>query len=181
METTTPKDSTLVETTAAGDTSSNDRKLGDTVTKVNETTKKATGNLSKPIISSFVDLVDMCAHNCCGYCYVLELVDPVSRLGHVTILKSKSDESLSTGFSKLMSLSRFPPTTVYYDMKYTFIAKVATLYPRVVFTMQSHSSLMLKERSLFLKQLKMWIDAYGNHWLRGVSVVQAVTNTLNIE
>ncbi len=83
-------------------------------------------------------------------------------------------------FSKLMSLSRFPPTTVYYDMKYTFILNVATLYPRVVFPVQTHSSLILKERSLFLKQLRLWINSYGNHWLHGVSVVQAVTNTLNL-
>ncbi len=75
----------------------------------------------------------------------------------------------------------FPPTTVYCDMKYTFIPIVAVLYPRVVFTMQTHSSLMLKGRSLFLKQLKLWINSYGNHWLPGVSVVQALTNTLNLE
>ncbi len=41
------------------------------VNKKVETTKKATTNISKPTISSFVDLVYMCAHNCCGYCYVL--------------------------------------------------------------------------------------------------------------
>jgi hypothetical protein len=78
-----------------------------TTTKGNFEGKKAIVNVSKPTIASFVDLVDMCAHNCCGYCCVLRLVDPVARLGHVIILKSKSDKSLSTGFSKLVSLSCF--------------------------------------------------------------------------
>lgn len=112
---------------------------------------------------------------------MLRLVDPEARLGHVIILRSKSDESLCDGFSKLMSLSRFPPTTVYYDSKFSFISKVATLYPRVAFTMQSHSTLMEKERCLFLRQFRLWINAYGNNWLRGVTVVQAVTNTLSLE
>jgi len=145
------------------------------------TEKKTTDNTSKSNISSFIDLVDLSAHTCCGYCYVLRLVDPEARLGHVIILRSKSDESLCDGFSKLMSLSRFPPTTVYYDSKFSFISKVATLYPRVAFTMQSHSTLMEKERCLFLRQFRLWINAYGKNWLRGVTVVQAVTNTLSLE
>ncbi|MFY7880659.1 MAG: hypothetical protein ACOVR6_00025, partial [Fimbriimonas sp.] len=146
-----------------------------------EKKNKPTDNTSKSNISSFIDLVDLSAHTCCGYCYVLRLVDPEARLGHVIILRSKSDESLCDGFSKLMSLSRFPPTTVYYDSKFSFISKVATLYPRVAFTMQSHSTLMEKERCLFLRQFRLWINAYGKNWLRGVTVVQAVTNTLSLE
>jgi hypothetical protein len=37
------------------------------------------------------------------------------------ILKSKLNDSLCAGFSKLMCLARFPPTTIYYDAKFNFI------------------------------------------------------------
>ena len=45
----------------------------------------------------------------------------------------------------------------------------------------THSFFMLKEWSLFLSQLKNCIKWYGNNWLHCVIVVQAVTNTLDLE
>ena len=143
--------------------------------------KQIDGNLPTRTITSYVDLVDNSTQSCCGYSYVLRLVDPIARLGHVMILKSTSDDALCEAFSKLMCIARFPPTTIYYDEKFTFIPTVASLYPRVVFTKQPHSDLMKKERSLFRRQLRKWIFSYGNNWLHGVTVVQAVTNTLSLE
>lgn len=119
--------------------------------------KKIDGNLPTRAIASYVDLVDMTGQNCCSYCYVLHLVDPIAHLGHVMILKSNSDDSLCTVFSKLMYLACFPPTTIYYDVNFTFIPSVASLYPRVVFTRQPRSDLMSKECSLFLTKLRKWI------------------------
>jgi hypothetical protein len=143
--------------------------------------KQIDGNLPTGTVTSYVDLVDISKQSCCGYSYVLRLVDPIARLGHVMILKSTSDDALCAAFSKLMCIARFPPTTIYYDEKFTFIPTVASLYPRVVFTKQPQSDLMKKERSLFRRQLRKWIFSYGNNWLRGVTVVQAVTNTLSLE
>ncbi len=143
--------------------------------------KRVDDNLPTHTIASFVYLVDMSGHNCCGYSYVLRLVDPIARLGHITILKSISDDSLCTGFSKLMGIARFPPTTIYYDAKFTFLPSAASLYPHVVFTRQPHSDEMVKEHKLFIKQLKKWIFSYGTNWLRGVTIVQAVTNMLELE
>jgi hypothetical protein len=143
--------------------------------------KQIDGNLPTRTVTSYLDLVDISKQSCCGYSYVLRLVDPIARLGHVMILKSTSDDALCEAFSKLMCIARFPPTTIYYDEKFTFIPTVASLYPRVVFTKQPYSDLMKKERSLFRRQLRKWIFSYGNNWLRGVTVVQAVTNTLSLE
>ncbi len=93
---------------------------------------------SKPAISSSVDLVDLTAHNCCGYCYILQLVDPVLHIGHANMLKSFSDEDLSTALDKLRGLACFPPSTVYCDEKFSFLPNVTAFYPHIVFTKKTH-------------------------------------------
>lgn len=148
---------------------------------VNLSKKKIDGNLQTCRIASFVDLVDLSTHNCCGYCYVLHLVDPLVRFRHVTALKSYSEDYFCRGLSKLMGVACYPPTTIYYDAKHIFVPTVASLYPHVSFARQPHSDVMVKERQLYLKQLRKWRFYFANNSLHGVTVGQAVTNMLNFE
>ena len=57
------------------------------------------------VMGFFLDLVDMSQYTCCGYSYILQLVDQIACLGHVTLLKSSFTNYLLSGFNKLMSLS----------------------------------------------------------------------------
>lgn len=83
-------------------------------------------------------------------------MDPVLHIGHATMLKSISDEDLSTALDKLMGLACFPPSTVYCDEKFSFLPTVAAFYPHIVFTKKLISFFMPKECSLFLSQFKNW-------------------------
>ena len=56
---------------------------------ISSSKKQIDGNLPTRTITSYVDLVDISKQSCCGYSYVLRLVDPIACLGHVMILKSK--------------------------------------------------------------------------------------------
>jgi hypothetical protein len=61
-------------------------------------------SIDKPILFSYVDIVDMSAHDCCGFSYILCLVDPISRVGHVTPMKTNSSIDVMSGFHRLISM-----------------------------------------------------------------------------
>jgi hypothetical protein len=67
-------------------------------------------SVDKPILFSYVDIVDMSAHKCCGFSYILHLVDPIARVGHATPMKTNSSIDVMSGFRRLMSLSKRQPT-----------------------------------------------------------------------
>ncbi len=85
---------------------------------------KGYGSSSDPPRTSFLDIVDMSQHVCCGFSYIFCLVDPVSCHGHVSLLRSTSNNELVSAFLKLMELSQFPPTVLCYDTKFNCLQEV---------------------------------------------------------
>jgi hypothetical protein len=136
--------------------------------------------VEKPILFSYVDVVDMSAHQCCGFSYILRLVDPIARVGHATPMKTNSSVDVISGFRRLMSMSRIQPSTIYYASTLSDVISSSERYSYVLFVEKSHSTTMLLERQLYLNQMKRWLKGYGNEWLRGALIVQAVTNTLSL-
>jgi len=136
--------------------------------------------VEKPILFSYVDVVDMSAHQCCGFSYILRLVDPIARVGHATPMKTNSSVDVISGFRRLMSMSRIQPSTIYYASTLSDVISSSERYSNVLFVEKSHSTTMLLERQLYLNQMKRWLKGYGNEWLRGALIVQAVTNTLSL-
>ena len=130
-------------------------------------------------LSSYLDVVDLSATPCCGYLYMLRMVDPVSRYGHVVPLKSSSSDNIIDALNRLMMVCRVKPTTLFYSPSLSFVADVSNQYPSVQFVEREHNETMNLERDLFLKQLNKWIKSNHN-WVTGAAVVQAVTNTLPI-
>jgi hypothetical protein len=47
-------------------------------------------------LTSFLDVIDLTLKPCCGYLYMLQMVDPVSRYGHMVVLKSMPKEDFFT-------------------------------------------------------------------------------------
>ncbi|MFY7882391.1 MAG: hypothetical protein ACOVR6_08855 [Fimbriimonas sp.] len=132
-----------------------------------------------PSIVSFLDVVDLTSNPCCGYTYILRMVDPVHRYGHAVVLKSKSNDDVCYSLSRLMNVVRIQPTTVYFSQSMSYLKDVSELYPNTRFECQEHSEAMINEREIFLKQLNKWMTNDKN-WVSGVTVMQAVTNTLPI-
>jgi hypothetical protein len=123
----------------------------------------------------------MSAHVCCGYRFILRLVDPINRVGHATIMKSNSHNEVIVSFRHLlMRVARVEPKVVYYDNQFTFIATVQDEYLHVSLTLMSFSDVMVRERALYILQMQRWIKGFGKKWLRAAVTVQAVTNTLPI-
>jgi hypothetical protein len=73
------------------------------------------------------------------------------------------------------------PQQVNYDSKFSCVVTAKDAHPSVTFTNSGHNEPMKRERILFLRQMKRWLKGYGNNWIRGASIVQAVTNTLSLE
>jgi hypothetical protein len=136
--------------------------------------------VDKPILFSYVDVVDMLAHQCCGFSYILRLVDPIARVGHATPMKTNSSIDVISGFRRLMSMSRIQPSTIYYASTLSDVISTSERYSNVLFVEKSHSTTMLLEQQLYLNQMKRWLKGYGNEWLHGALIVQAVTNTLSL-
>jgi hypothetical protein len=89
----------------------------------------------------------MSAHVCCGYRFILRLVDPINRVGHATIMKSNSHNEVIVSFRHLlMRVARVEPKVVYYDNQFTFIATVQDEYLHVSLTLMSFSDVMVRER-----------------------------------
>jgi hypothetical protein len=51
-------------------------------------------SLESPSITSFLNIVDMTSHPCCGYTYIFHMVDPVHRYGHAVVLKCMSKDDI---------------------------------------------------------------------------------------
>lgn len=130
-------------------------------------------------LTSFLDVVDLTSKPCCGYLYMLRMVDPVSRYGHVVVLKSMSKDDFFYSFNRLMTVVRVKPHTLFNSAVISFVSEVANNYPSVQFVLGEHNSSMKAERELFLLQLDKWVRE-KNNWVTGAAVIQAVTNTLPI-
>jgi len=53
--------------------------------------------------------------------------------------------------------------------------------PNIEFINMPHSPLMRSKHSLYKKQMRKWINAYKNNWVRGAVIVQVVANLLSLE
>jgi hypothetical protein len=62
----------------------------------------------------------------------------------------------------------------------SFVLQLANDFSNINFIEMSHLQLMRRERSLYKKQLRKWVDAYNNNWVRGAVVAQAVVNAMPI-
>ncbi len=131
-----------------------------------------------PGMDAYVDIVDMSKHTFLGYHFILRVVDPVRRYGFAVVLRNASDVELCTGFERLLSIMRIFPRTIYYSDKASFVSQLRGKHPSINFIEQCHCPLMRVERSLFKKQLRKWIDAYNNNWVRGTVIVQAIVNSM---
>jgi hypothetical protein len=132
-----------------------------------------------PSIRSFLDIVDLTSNSCCGYTYILRMVDPVHRYGHAVVLKSLSKGDVCYSLSRLMMVVRIQPTTLYFSQSLSYLEDVSEQYPKTKFECHEHSEAMINEREIFLMQLHKWI-ANEKNWVVGVAVIQAVSNTMPI-
>jgi len=73
---------------------------------------------------------------------------------------------------------RVIPDTIYFNDTTSFVHDIQHYYSSIKFVKQSHSPLMKVERSLYKRQLRKWIEAYNNNWVRGAVVVQAIVNSM---
>ncbi len=87
-------------------------------------------------LSSFLDVVDLSMMPCCGYFYMLRMVDPVSRYGHVVPLKSSSSENVIDALNPLMMVCRVKPLTLYFSSSLSFVSDVSNQYPSVQFVLR---------------------------------------------
>jgi hypothetical protein len=130
-------------------------------------------------LTSFLDVIDLMTKPCCGYLYLLQMVDPVSRYGHVAVMKSMSKDHFLYSFHRLMTVAHVKPETLYFSATISFVSEVSNQYPSVQFVLGEHNDCMRNERELFLLQLNKWMKE-NNDWVTGATVVQAVTNMLPI-
>jgi hypothetical protein len=89
-------------------------------------------SLEFPSITSFLDIVDMTSHPCCGYTYIFCMVDPVHRYGHAVVLKSISKDEICFSFTRLMTVVRIQPTMLYFDNSLNFLLDVSQKYPSII-------------------------------------------------
>jgi hypothetical protein len=61
------------------------------------------------VIKSYVNIINMSAHVCFGYRFILCVVDTVACVGHATILKSDTTFEICGGFQHLMLITHVPP------------------------------------------------------------------------
>jgi len=108
------------------------------------------------------------------------MVDPIARVAHATVMKSKSPNDVIVAFPHLMRVARVEPTEIYYDTNLSFLASLVEHYPSVTLIMTSFSGVMSRERAMYISQMQCWIKCFGNKWLHAAVTVQAVTNTLSL-
>jgi hypothetical protein len=123
------------------------------------------------VIRSFLDIVNMSAHVCCGYRFRLQLVDLINRVGHATIMKSNSHNEVIASFCHLMQVARVEPKVVYYDNQFSFIATVQDEYPLVSLVLMFFSDVMVRERALYILQMQRWIEGFGKKWLCALTTI----------
>ena len=73
-------------------------------------------------LTSFLDVIDLTSKPCCGYSYLLRMVDPVSRYGHVVVLKSMLKDDIFYSLRRLMVVSRVKPETLYFSSLISFVS-----------------------------------------------------------
>jgi len=130
------------------------------------------------LLHGYLDVVDMTAYTFLGFNFILRVVDPVRRLGFSVVLRSNSLNEYQRGFERLISIMRVIPDTIYFNDTTSFVHDIQHYYSSIKFVKQSHSPLMKVERSLYKRQLRKWIEAYNNNWVRGAVVVQAIVNSM---
>jgi hypothetical protein len=130
------------------------------------------------LLHGYLDVVDMTAYTFLGFNFILRVVDPVRRLGFSVVLRSNSLNEYQRGFERLISIMRVIPDTIYFNDTTRFVTDIQHYYSSIKFVKQSHSPLMKVERSLYKRQLRKWIEAYNNNWVRGAVVVQAIVNSM---
>lgn len=108
------------------------------------------------------------------------MVDPVHRYGHAVVMKSMSKDDICCFLTHLMIVVNIQPTTLLFDESLIFLLDVSQKYPSIKFLCQQHSEAMSNERGIFIMQLNKWINNDKN-WVCGLSVIQAVTNSLPIK
>ena len=63
-------------------------------------------------LTSVLDIIDLTTKPCCGYLYLLQMVDHVSMYGHVAVMKSMSKDHFLYSFHRLMAVVRVKPETL---------------------------------------------------------------------
>jgi hypothetical protein len=114
------------------------------------------------VLKSFLDIVNMTAHTCCGYRFILRMVVPIACVGHATVMKSKSPNDVIVAFCHLMRVARVEPTEIYYDTNLSFLASLVEHYPNVTLIMTSFSDVMSRECAMYISQMQRWIKCFGN-------------------
>jgi hypothetical protein len=132
----------------------------------------------KQNINAYLHIKDMTSFPCCGYCYILRLVDPIARYGHALPMKSNSIEVIELTLNKVLSIARHHPNLIYVDNAYVQLLTRAPNYSNITMVEMPHSPLMVAETNKFSAQLDLWLEENNNNWLLGLPAVQAVTNIL---
>jgi hypothetical protein len=104
----------------------------------------------------------MSAHMCCGYRFILWMVDHIARVGHATVMKSKSLNDVIVAFYHLMRVAHVYPTEIYYDTYLSFLASLEDHYQNFTLIMTSFSDLMTDERAIYISQMQHWIKCFIN-------------------
>ena len=133
---------------------------------------------SRSFLQGYVDIINMTEHTFLGFNYILRIVDPVRRFGFAVVLRSNDAHELIQGFDRLISMMRVHPACIYYDDNTSFVTYCISQHKSIDFFKHPHSSPMKKERSMYKRQLRKWLEAYNNNWVRGAVIVQAIVNSM---
>ncbi len=133
---------------------------------------------SHSFLQGYLDIINMTEHTFLGFNYILRIVDPVRRFGFAVVLRSNDAHELIQGFDRLISMMRVHPACIYYDDNTSFVTYCISQHKSIDFFKHPHSSPMKKERSMYKRQLRKWLEAYNNNWVRGAVIVQAMVNSM---
>jgi hypothetical protein len=100
----------------------------------------------------------MTSFPCCGYCYILCLVDPIARYGHALPMKSNSIEVIELTLNKILSIARHHPNLIYVDNAYVQLLTRAPKYSNITMVEMPHSPLMVVETNKLSAQLDLWLE-----------------------
>jgi hypothetical protein len=96
-------------------------------------------------------------------------------------MKSMPKDGICYSLTCLVTAARIQPKTLYLDVSLIFLQDVSQKYPSIKFLCHQHNEAMNNnEREIFMIQLHKWINNDKN-LVCGVSVIQAVTNTMPIK
>jgi hypothetical protein len=129
-------------------------------------------------LQGYLDIINMTEHTYLGFNYILRIVDPVRRFGFAVVLRSNDAHELIKGFDRLISVMLVHPDVIYYYDNTSFVTYCISNHKSIDFFKHPHSSMMKKERSMYKRQLRKWLEAYNNNWVRGAVIVQAMVNSM---